>query len=196
MRQYPEYPGQGFAPLRPGAEGYLPTDQEPARTAFLQAAAPIREWIYRDAAIQTVKLEKLYMAIGFYLGDPELDGVTAKRLSTSRHPRLLKLFRRGAGFTADEYIHRRQMEVAARMIMLCDLPLADIAEVLGYAGEAALADAVERWCGARPATVREYWQERGVDVVLSQRQKNGETANNSPQMLADRALERMGWKPN
>lgn len=89
MDNYPEYPHQGFNPGRPGAEGYLPTDQEPACTAFLQAAAPIREWVYRDAAIQTVKLEPLYTAIGTHLGDPDLDAAAARRHAESNHPRLL-----------------------------------------------------------------------------------------------------------
>ncbi len=88
------------------------------------------------------------------------------------------------------------MELAARMIILGELTLAEIAEILGYAGEAALADAVELWCGATPAAIREDWKERGVDVVRSQRQKNGETADNSTAQLADRIIEREGWKPN
>ncbi|MCP3959097.1 MAG: helix-turn-helix transcriptional regulator [bacterium] len=196
MKKYPEYPHEGFTPIRPGARGYLPTHDEPGRTAFLQAASPIREWIYRGAAIHTVKLENLYLAIGSNLGDPELDAKSARRHARSNHPRLLKLFRRSTGISVSEYIERRQMEVAARMIIQSELPLADVAEILGYADEATLVDAVERWCGATPEAIREDWEKRGVDVVIQQREKHGESPDNSTQQLTDRVIERLGWKPN
>ena len=100
MKKFPEYAHEGFTAFRPGARGYLPTHDEPGRTAFLQAASPIREWIYRDGAVKSVKVENLYLAIGSHLGDPELDAKSARRHAHSNHPRLLKLFRRANGIGA------------------------------------------------------------------------------------------------
>ncbi len=98
MNDFPEYPHQGYNPGRPGTEGYLPTDQEPARTAFLQAAAPIREWVYSDAAIRRVELENLYIAVAFQLGNPQLSARTALQFSELKKPRIvMRRFRREAG---------------------------------------------------------------------------------------------------
>ena len=43
-----------------GRNGYLPTKEEPCRTAFLEAAAPVRMQIYRDMLHQPEELHSLF----------------------------------------------------------------------------------------------------------------------------------------
>ncbi len=142
-------------PQRIGNTGWLPVREEPGRSAFLEAAAPIREWIYRDAFAKPEELEPLLRAVAFWLGDPRLSAAPARRFALAEDPRILRRFRRAAGISLSEYIRRRQAELATSMILHSGLGLPEIAEILGFAREEALAGAVELWSRVSLERVRE-----------------------------------------
>ena len=75
-------------------------------------------------------------------------------------------FRAELRVSLTEYIRRRRLETAARMIYRSDLTQDEIASMLDFGDAGALTRAIERWCGRSPQDLRYYWERAGIDYVL------------------------------
>lgn len=129
--------------LELGYTGYLPAQEEPARSIFLDAAARVRMLIFRDSLCHSEELRDLFPMVAFKLGSRTLTAASVRRMLPDEGPQILRRFRRETGISLTEYIRTRQGQLAAKLVYRTDLPAGEVAELLGFDDEAALLSAVE-----------------------------------------------------
>ena len=77
------------------------------------------------------------------LGNRRLTAAYARRIMQYKDPNVLRRFSREVRMSLTDYIRKRQQQLAAKMVHRSGLPPADVARLLGYSSEKALAAAVE-----------------------------------------------------
>ncbi len=77
------------------------------------------------------------------------------------------------------------------LVATSDLPLEDIASMLGYRSEHAISNIVRWWSrGLSPADLRRAWRELGLDRVLLRWAQRGEATREQAEQVMDQ-LERL-----
>ncbi len=153
------------------------------RSAFLDAAHLVRFFIMIDVRWAPSELASLLREVYRWLGKVPLSARFVRRATGIDDPSCLRRFRAREGVSLTEYIHRRQMEVAARMTHRSDLTLEEIAHTFGFHTADAITHAIRYRCGQQsPADLRFFWERAGIDYVLLRWSVAGSAT-----------IEQMGW---
>ncbi len=167
---------------------------EAHRDALRDAVHPIHERISHDAQQHPRELWPLFSQVLFRLGDPRLTAYSVRRGAGIEDSSILERFRREVGLSLTRYIRERQRETAVRLVYTSDLPLEDIASMLGYTSEHAISNIVRWWSMGMgrwsPADLRHAWREWGLDMVLLKWAKRGEATREQAAQVWDQ-LERL-----
>ncbi|MGB8945046.1 MAG: helix-turn-helix transcriptional regulator, partial [Streptomyces sp.] len=103
---------------------------------------------------------------------PEI-GTVAHLLNV--HPRTLQRRLRAVGTTFAEVIDEERRSAARRYLTETDLPLGQVALLLGLSEQSALNRCCRRWWGTTPRAVRALGQEAGEPPVFSSTSSTGGT---------------------
>ncbi len=143
-----------------------PGKTEAQRAAYIDGAYVVRQRVANDYLEVEDDLQDLLAVVYRHFARPGLNARFVRRTAGSRDPGTLEWFRAELRVSLTEYIRRRRLETAARMIYRSDLTLDELASMLDFRDARALSSAIKRWCGRSPSDLRYYWERVGVDYVL------------------------------
>lgn len=86
--------------------------------------------------------------------DSELNLTVLASLADMSRSQLVRAFRASTGFTPMEYVARRRLEKARRLLLLTDAPLVEIAALLGFADQSHFTRRFRAASGVTPAQFR------------------------------------------
>ncbi len=179
------YGGALTAKDRAEWRGLVRGETEAQRAAWVDAALIVRDRVKCDFYRVESDLADMLGVVYWRLGKPRLHAAWVRWAAEVTNPSSLDWFRVELGVSLTEYIRRRRLETAARLIFRSDLTLGEIATMCDYDGVFALRKAVKDWCGLTPAGLRFYWERLGLDYVLLKWAAAGKATIGQEQQVRD-----------
>ena len=129
-----------------------------ADDALRKAAAPTLERIRKDAEIEglPVQVRRLLVHFRGHLFDLLLTVTKARKDLGIGDNSVSTEFRSWLGWTPSQYLRRRRLETAARMLAATDLPERRIARAVGFTSYDAFASGYKAWTGKAPSQDRKH----------------------------------------
>jgi AraC-like DNA-binding protein/tetratricopeptide (TPR) repeat protein len=129
-----------------------------ADDALRKAAAPTLERIRKDAEIEDlpVQVRRLLVHFSGHLFDLLLTVTKARKDLGIGDNSVSTEFRSWLGWTPSQYLRRRRLETAARMLAATDLPERRIARAVGFTSYDAFASGYKAWTGKAPSQDRKH----------------------------------------
>ncbi len=139
-----------------------------AAQAHLNAAA--RETLLRvheDFQRAPQKLKPLVAYLEAHLFDPDLNVNLLKRACGVRDNSMPMQFRKALGDSPRNYIAACRFEIATKLLQESDIPVWQIADLLGFSSLQAFSRAFAEWAGQRPTRFRKVQPPQASPVELS-----------------------------
>lgn len=138
--------------------------------ALEKAAAPTLERIRQDRELIPVfKRLFTYLANRKRLLSPKLTAEAAWKASRVRGHDRTKVFRAFTGRSLHDYIERRKLEIADRLVMSTDVEIGFVSVTVGYTHHVTFLEAYKKWVEERPSDARRKPRPPEIDYLLWRR---------------------------